>query len=176
MMMVSVSLALPIHREGKVKMLSIGSSKRLPQLPEFPTTAESGKLPGYVAGTWFGMAVTGGTPRPIVDKINADVRAVMAEPAFKERFLDQQFAEADGQLAGGVPGLSSATETAELGQGDPRAEARHRRTELTAASAPRRASRAAAQPIEREVPHHRDGEREHEAGPGAERARSRDAP
>src|SRR5688572_26474509 len=49
MMMVSVSLALPIHRDGKIKMLSIGSSKRLPQLPEFPTTAESGKLPGYVA-------------------------------------------------------------------------------------------------------------------------------
>jgi tripartite-type tricarboxylate transporter receptor subunit TctC len=93
MMMVSVSLALPIHREGKIKMLSIGSSKRLPQLPEFPTTAESGNLPGYVAGTWFGMAVTGGTPRPIVDKINADVRAIMAEPAFKERFLDKQFAE-----------------------------------------------------------------------------------
>ena len=94
MMMVSVSLALPIHREGKIKMLSIGSSKRLPQLPDIPTTAESGKLPGYVAGTWFGMAVTAGTPRPIVDKINADVRAVMAEPAFKERFIERQFAEA----------------------------------------------------------------------------------
>ena len=58
MMMVSVSLALPLHREGKVKMLSIGSAKRLPQLPEFPTTAESGNLPGYTAGTWFGLAVT----------------------------------------------------------------------------------------------------------------------
>jgi tripartite-type tricarboxylate transporter receptor subunit TctC len=93
MMMVSVSLALPIHREGKVKMISIGSGKRLPQLPDIPTTAESGNLPGYVAGTWFGLAVTGGTPRPIVDKINADVRAVMAEPAFKTRFIEQQFAE-----------------------------------------------------------------------------------
>jgi tripartite-type tricarboxylate transporter receptor subunit TctC len=93
MMMVSVSLALPLHRQGKIKMLSIGSAKRLPQLPEFPTTAESGKVPGYEAGTWFGLAVTAGTPRPIVDKINADVRAIMSEPAFKERFLDRQFAE-----------------------------------------------------------------------------------
>ncbi len=93
MMMVSVSLALPIHREGKVKMISIGSSKRLPQLPDIPTTAESGNLPGYTAGTWFGLAVTAGTPRPIVDKINADVRAVMAETAFQERFIDRQFAE-----------------------------------------------------------------------------------
>lgn len=94
MMMVSVSLALPPHREGKVKMLSIGSAKRLPQLPEFPTTAESGNLPGYVAGTWFGIAVGAKTPRPIVDKINADVRAVMAEPAFNQRFIERQYAEA----------------------------------------------------------------------------------
>jgi tripartite-type tricarboxylate transporter receptor subunit TctC len=94
MMMVSVSLALPVHREGKIKMISIGSGKRLPQLSEFPTTAESGNLPGYVAGTWFGMAVTGGTSRAIVDKINTDVRAVMAEPAFKERFMEKQYAEA----------------------------------------------------------------------------------
>lgn len=93
MMMVSVSLALPPHREGKVKMLSIGSEKRLPQLAEFPTTAESGKLPGYVAGTWFGMAVAAKTPRPVVDKINAEVRAIMAEPAFKQRFLERQYAE-----------------------------------------------------------------------------------
>ena len=93
MMMVSVSLALPAHRDGKVKMLSIGSAKRLPQLPEFPTTAEAGNLPGYIAGTWFGLAVTAGTPRPVVDKINADVRSILAEPAFKERFLDRQFFE-----------------------------------------------------------------------------------
>ena len=93
MMMVSVSLALPAHRDGKVKLLSIGSPKRLPQLPEFPTTAEAGNLPGFIAGTWFGLAVTAGTPRPIVDKINADVRAILAEPAFKERFLERQFFE-----------------------------------------------------------------------------------
>jgi tripartite-type tricarboxylate transporter receptor subunit TctC len=93
MMMVSVGLAAPIDRDGKVKMLSIGSSKRLPQFPDVPTTAESGNLPGYVAGTWFGLAATGGTPRPIVDKINADVRAVLAEPAFKARFMEKQFAE-----------------------------------------------------------------------------------
>jgi len=85
MMMVSVSLALPAHRDGKLKMLSIGSAKRLPQLLEFPTTAEAGNIPGYIAGTWFGLAVTAGTPRPIVDKINADVRAILRDPAFAEK-------------------------------------------------------------------------------------------
>ena len=40
------------------------------------------------------MAVARATPRPIVDKINADVRAIMAEPAFKQRFIERQYAEA----------------------------------------------------------------------------------
>lgn len=89
MMMIAVSSALPNVRAGKAKMLGIGSAKRLARVPEFPTIAESGKLPGFLAGTWFGLATTGGTPRPIVDKISKDVRAVMAEPAFKEKFLDR---------------------------------------------------------------------------------------
>ncbi len=93
MMLISVSSALPNFRQGQVKMLGIGSAKRLPQVPDVPTIAEGGNLPGFIAGTWFGLAVTGGTPRPIVDKINTDVRAIMAEPAFKERFLAKQLYE-----------------------------------------------------------------------------------
>jgi tripartite-type tricarboxylate transporter receptor subunit TctC len=93
MMLISVSSALPNLRAGKVKMYGIGSAKRLPKVPDIPTIAEAGHLPGYLAGTWFGLAVTGGTPKPIVDKINKDVRAVMAEPAFKEKFLDRMLYE-----------------------------------------------------------------------------------
>jgi len=93
MMMISVSSALPNLRAGKVKMYGIGSAKRLPKVPDMPTIAEAGHLPGFLAGTWFGLAVTGGTPRPIVDKINKDVRDVMAEPAFKEKFLDRMMYE-----------------------------------------------------------------------------------
>lgn len=93
MMLISVSSALPAFREGKVKMFGIGSAKRLPQVPDVPTLAEGGNLPGFLAGTWFGLAVTGGTARAIVDKINTDVRAVMAEPAFKDRFMAKQLYE-----------------------------------------------------------------------------------
>ena len=93
MMLISVSSALPNFRAGKVKMYGLGSAKRLPKVPDVPTIAEAGNLPGFIAGTWFGLAVTGGTPRPIVDKINNDVRAVMAEPAFKEKFLDRMLYE-----------------------------------------------------------------------------------
>jgi tripartite-type tricarboxylate transporter receptor subunit TctC len=93
MMLISVSSALPHFRAGKVKMFGIGSAKRLPQVPDVPTIAEAANLPDFIAGTWFGLAVTGGTPRAIVDKINKDVRDVMAEPAFKERFMAKQLYE-----------------------------------------------------------------------------------
>ena len=93
MMLISVSSALPTFRDGKVKMLGIGSPKRLPQVADVPTIAESGSLPDFIAGTWFGMAATGGTPKDIVMKINAEVRKIIAEPAFREKFLDRQLYE-----------------------------------------------------------------------------------
>ena len=78
-------------------------------------------MPGYTAGTWFGLSVTAGTPREIVMKINADVRQIMAEPAIQEQFVTKQLYE---------PMTSSPeefaefirTETAALGQDHPRAE------------------------------------------------------
>jgi tripartite-type tricarboxylate transporter receptor subunit TctC len=93
MMLISVSSALPSFRAGQVKMLGIGSSKRLPQVSDVPTLAEGGNLPGFIAGTWFGMAATGGTPREIVMKINAEVLKIIADPVFRERFLAKQLYE-----------------------------------------------------------------------------------
>jgi tripartite-type tricarboxylate transporter receptor subunit TctC len=83
---VAVSSALQPWRNGLVKMLGIGSAKRLPQISDVPTVAESG-LPGYEAVTWFGLFTTAGTPREIVGKINAEVRQLFADAAFRERFV-----------------------------------------------------------------------------------------
>jgi tripartite-type tricarboxylate transporter receptor subunit TctC len=91
MMMVSVTLAMPSVQTGKLKMLAIGSSKRLPAYPNIPAATET--LPDYTAGTWFGVSVTAGTPREIVTKINADIRKVIAEPAFQEQFVKKQLYE-----------------------------------------------------------------------------------
>ena len=74
--MVSVGSALSPAEARKVKMLAIGSAKRLPQLPDLPAAAES--VPGYTAGTWFGLSATGRTPRDVVMKINKDVREIIA--------------------------------------------------------------------------------------------------
>jgi tripartite-type tricarboxylate transporter receptor subunit TctC len=91
MMLISVSSAVQPFRAGQVKMLGVGSAHRLPQLADVPTIAEG--VAGYQAGTWFGLATTGGTPRAIVDKINAEVRRVLDDPAFRERFLVPQLFE-----------------------------------------------------------------------------------
>ena len=92
LMSVSVSLALPALRAGQVKVFGIGSSRRLDGAADIPTVAESG-LPGYEASTWFGLFATAGTPRAIVDKINAEVANILADPQFREKFLAPQMFE-----------------------------------------------------------------------------------
>ena len=91
MMFISVGSVVEPWRSGKVKLLAIGSPRRMPQLPDVPTIAES--LPDFRAITWFGLFTTGSTPREIVAKINADVQRIVAEPAFRDRFLAPQMFE-----------------------------------------------------------------------------------
>ncbi|MEA2907478.1 MAG: hypothetical protein QOI12_4865, partial [Alphaproteobacteria bacterium] len=69
LMSVSLSLVVQPAEEKKLKVLAVGSAKHVPQLPQSPTVSESG-VPDYEAGTWFGLATTGGTPREVVLKIN----------------------------------------------------------------------------------------------------------
>lgn len=92
MMSVSVSLAVPAFQAGEVKLLGIGSAKRLPQVPDIPTVAESG-LPGYQAVTWFGLFGPAGTPHDIVTKLNTEVQRIFNNSEFRARFLDPQMFE-----------------------------------------------------------------------------------
>jgi tripartite-type tricarboxylate transporter receptor subunit TctC len=92
LMSVSLSLVVQPSEEKKLKVLAVGSAKHVPQLPNAPTVAESG-VPDYEAGTWFGLATTGGTPRDVVMKINAEVQKILADPAFQQRFMAPQMFE-----------------------------------------------------------------------------------
>ena len=74
-MLISVSSALGPMNAGKLKILAIGSPKRLPSLPNIPAAAET--VPGYGAGTWFGLAAPAGTPfsrRTVVTATRGDLR------------------------------------------------------------------------------------------------------
>jgi tripartite-type tricarboxylate transporter receptor subunit TctC len=93
LMSVSVSLALPPYQAGEIKILGIGSAKRLPQVPDIPTVAETG-LPNYQAVTWFGLFGPAAMPHDLVVKLNGEVQRVFADPAFQKRFLEPQMFEA----------------------------------------------------------------------------------
>ena len=92
LMSVSVSLALPPFRADRIKLLGIGSPKRLALVADLPTVEEGG-LPDYRAATWFGLFATGGTPRDVVMKINAETAGIFADESFREKFLAPQMFE-----------------------------------------------------------------------------------
>jgi tripartite-type tricarboxylate transporter receptor subunit TctC len=91
-MTISVASALPPYQAGQIKILGIGSPKRLPSLPDIPTVDESG-LPGFQATAWFGLFGPAGIPQDIVMKIDADVIKIFNDPAFRARFLEPQLFE-----------------------------------------------------------------------------------
>ena len=72
-------------RGGSLRALAVTSAQRSPAL-DVPTVAET--VPGYEASAWFGVAVPKGTPRAIVDRINREVNAALADPAMRARLAD----------------------------------------------------------------------------------------
>lgn len=75
---------LPNWRSGKVKILGVMGARRLPQAPELPTIAESG-VPGYDVSVWQSIVVPAGTPRDIVNRLNAELTRIMKLPETRER-------------------------------------------------------------------------------------------
>lgn len=73
---------------GKARALLVTSPKRLAALPDVPTSAEAG-LKGFTATNWFGIAAPKGTPQPIIDKLQAEVKKALAAPELAKRFADQ---------------------------------------------------------------------------------------
>ena len=75
-------------RSGKLRALAVTSKTRSPALPDVPTLADSG-VPGYESGSWIGLLAPKGTPVEIVEKIAADVRAVLQEEDTRKTLVDQ---------------------------------------------------------------------------------------
>ncbi|MFZ4407662.1 MAG: Bug family tripartite tricarboxylate transporter substrate binding protein [Paracraurococcus sp.] len=78
---------ITLLRGGQLRALAVTSPDRSPALPAVPTVAESGipALAGYAATAWFGLQVPRGTPGAIIERLNAEVNAISAEPATRER-------------------------------------------------------------------------------------------
>ena len=85
MMIVAIGLVQQNVQAGKLKALGIGAATRLPQYPDLPALAES--LPGFTAGSWYGLAAPAGTPREIVERLSAETQKIFSDPAFRDKFL-----------------------------------------------------------------------------------------
>jgi tripartite-type tricarboxylate transporter receptor subunit TctC len=77
---------LPHYKSGKLRPIAIAASTRTAILPDVPTIAEAGPLPGYAVNVWLGVMGPAGTPRPVVDRLNAEINKVVRDPQIvKER-------------------------------------------------------------------------------------------
>ncbi|HET9822526.1 MAG TPA: tripartite tricarboxylate transporter substrate binding protein [Burkholderiaceae bacterium] len=83
--------SLPHIRSGKLKAIAVTSAARSSALPDVPTVEEAGgpALKGYEASSWFGLLAPAGTPKDIVDRVQAESAKALATPAMKERLQSQ---------------------------------------------------------------------------------------
>ena len=79
---------LPQLKAGKVRPIAVTGTQRSVLFPTVPTVAESG-VPGYEVNVWFGMQLPAGTPKPVIERINADITRILKEPEIIKRFRDQ---------------------------------------------------------------------------------------
>jgi tripartite-type tricarboxylate transporter receptor subunit TctC len=82
----SIPAVLPLTRTGKLRALGVGGPKRSPVAPDVPAIAET--LPGFVCINWYAMLAPTGTPAPIINKINAEMVKMIADPPFAQKLLD----------------------------------------------------------------------------------------
>ncbi|CAN7707990.1 tripartite tricarboxylate transporter substrate binding protein [Variovorax paradoxus] len=88
MMFLSAVLAQPHVNAGRLRALAQTGAQRAPAYAEVPTVAESG-YPGFEVNSWVGLLAPAGTPRAVVDRLQAEVRKAVTEPAFQQRLREQ---------------------------------------------------------------------------------------
>ncbi len=83
----TVTPVLPYIKAGKLRALAVTTAKRSSALPEVPTLAEAG-LAGFDIGTWFGMLAPVATPAPVVERLSAEMTAIIHSDDFRKRMAD----------------------------------------------------------------------------------------
>jgi tripartite-type tricarboxylate transporter receptor subunit TctC len=84
-------------KSGKLRPLAVTTKNRSPMLPDVPSISELG-FPDFEYYAWHGISTTAGTPKPIIARLNAELRSLFADPAFKEKWL-----EIGSELVTGTP-------------------------------------------------------------------------
>ena len=83
----NIATYMPLIRSGKVRALAVTSADRWPTLAEVPTMAQAG-IADFVVTSWGAFVMPKGTPAPVVNKLSTALRAIAADPALQQRFMD----------------------------------------------------------------------------------------
>jgi tripartite-type tricarboxylate transporter receptor subunit TctC len=83
-----VGTTLPLVRGGKLRALGVTTAQRVDAAPDIPPLSEAG-LPGYVASSWQMVAAPAGLPRPILDRLNGELRTILGEPDIRRDFVSR---------------------------------------------------------------------------------------
>ena len=97
MMFANMPPALSLIRDGRVKAIAVTTAQRLAAFPELPTVAETG-VPGYEVSTWFAVFAAAGTPEPVVQRLNREFAAALADADVGDKLRAQGYA-----INGGSP-------------------------------------------------------------------------
>jgi tripartite-type tricarboxylate transporter receptor subunit TctC len=84
----TVPASMQLIKAGKLRALGVTTAKRISMLPDVPTTAEQG-MPGYEVASMFGVLVPAGTPKPVIDRLNAELAKILAMPEAQAQLLEQ---------------------------------------------------------------------------------------
>lgn len=79
---------MPQVRSGNAKAIVVTAKERIPAAPDVPTMAEQG-VPDFISGTWAGIIAPAGTPKEIVDRVAAEAKKALADPAMKAKLAEQ---------------------------------------------------------------------------------------
>jgi len=108
MMFDNMPSSLPLVKEGRLRALGVTSLKRSAAAPDIPTIAEQG-LPGFEAVSWFALFAPAGTPKPVVDRLQVEVKKILAMPD-----IAAKLAEAGLDVVGSTPDELAAYQRAEI--------------------------------------------------------------
>ncbi|QJR09464.1 hypothetical protein DSM104443_00508 [Usitatibacter rugosus] len=84
----TVPASIGFIKAGRLRALAVTTPQRISMLPDVPTTAEEG-MAGYEVASNFGVAAPAGTPKPVIDKLNAEIQKALAKPEVQQQLLDQ---------------------------------------------------------------------------------------
>jgi tripartite-type tricarboxylate transporter receptor subunit TctC len=88
MMIDHIPTVLPHIEAGKLKAIGVADGERIERLPQLPTITEAG-VAGYEVFSWFGLLAPAGTPAPVVQKLNTELREILALPEVRKGLAEQ---------------------------------------------------------------------------------------